>query len=99
MIPTVIQVVPGDNFTAYIYFNDGSVRFFDASDLIKRGGVFEKLGDEDFFKNRMTVINDTLAWDITGDRNPCECIDLDPCKLHEECKVVPDPLEESLVAS
>lgn len=30
----------------------------------------------------MTVINETLAWDISGDKDPSECIDVDPNEIY-----------------
>lgn len=96
MIPKVLQAVAGNGFTVYIYFHDGTVRALDATDLAKRGGVFAPLQDLDFFRDRLTVINDTVAWDIDGERNPCTCVDLDPCELYETCPVVEDPLKEAI---
>ena len=93
LIPKVLQAVAGENFEVYLYFNDGSVRLYDAKPLLKMGGVFTPLRDEDFFKNSLTVLNDTAAWDVTGDRDPCNCVDLDPIELYETCPVVADPLE------
>ena len=29
LIPKVLQAVAGENFTVYLYFNDGSVRLYD----------------------------------------------------------------------
>lgn len=92
-MPTVLQAIAGDDFTVYLYFNDGSVRQFDAKPLLRKGGVFAPLQDEAFFRSRLTVINDTAAWDMTGDRNPCTCVDLDPIELYDTCPVVVDPLE------
>ena len=77
LIPKVLQAVAGENFTVYLYFNDGSVRLYDAKPLLELGGVFEPLRDEDFFKSRLTVLNDTAAWDVTGNHDPCACVDLD----------------------
>ncbi len=96
MIPKVLQAVAGNGFTVYVYFHDGTVRELDASELVKRGGVFSPLQDLDFFRDRLTVINDTVAWDMDGDRNPCTCVDLDPCELYETCPVVEDPLKEAI---
>ena len=93
LIPKVLQAVAGENYTVYLYFNDGSVRLYDAKPLLKLGGVFAPLQDEAFFRNRLTVLNDTAAWDVTGDRNSCTCVDLDPIELYENCPVVVDPLE------
>ena len=94
MIPKVIQAVAGPDYTVYAYFQDGTVRIFDASPLLEKGGVFLPLRDMDFFRTRLTVLNDTVAWDIDGTRNPKTCVDLDPCEMYETCPVVDDPLRE-----
>jgi hypothetical protein len=89
--PQVLQAVPSDDFKIYSYFNDGSVRCYDAKPLIKPGTVFEPMSDINIFKSKLTVLNDTAAWDLRGDRNPSECIDLDPETLFN-CPEVEDPL-------
>ena len=61
LIPKVLQAVAGENFTVYLYFNDGSVRLYDAKPLLELGGVFDPFRDADFFKSRLTVLNDTVA--------------------------------------
>lgn len=96
LIPKVIQALAGPNFSVYVYFHDGTVRLLDASPLIRKGGVFTCLADADFFRDRLTVLNDTVAWDVDGNRNPCTCIDLDPCQLYESCPIVEDPLKEAM---
>jgi len=93
--PNVLQVVPTDNFEIYVYFNDGSVRLFDVKPLIKPNTVFAPLCDADFFKSKLTIINDTVAWDISGNRNPEKCIDLDPFVIFEQ-PAVADPLYHEL---
>ena len=92
-VPQGLQAVAGEDFTVYLYFNDGSVRLYDAKPLLKLGGVFAPSG-EAFFKSRLTVLNDTAAWDVTGDRTG-SCVDLDPIELYETCPVVVDPLESA----
>ncbi len=94
MIPKVVQAVAGQDFSVYAYFHDGTVRLLDASPLVRKGGVFAPLQDANFFRDRLTVINDTVAWDIGGTRDPCTCVDLDPCELYESCPIVEDPLKE-----
>jgi len=89
--PKVLQVVPTDTFCVYAYFNDGSVRLFDVKQLIKPGTVFEPLQDIEFFKSKLAVINDTIAWDIGGNRDVRKCIDIDPLVVFEE-PAVADPL-------
>jgi len=90
-LPKVLQVVPTDDFKVYAYFNDGSVRLFDAKPLIVPNTVFEPLQDITFFKSKLAVINDTVAWDIGGNRDPRKCIDLDPLVIFEQ-PAVADPL-------
>ena len=91
-LASVVQAVPGDDFTVYAYFNDGSVRKADIKPLIARGGIFSALADETFFRERITVINGAVAWDVTGTRDATRCIDLDPCAMYEHAAVTPDPL-------
>lgn len=93
--PKVVQAISGANFTVYAYFNDGTVRLVDAKPLIEKGGVFAPLSDVDFFCSRLTVLNDTVAWDMTGDRNEATCIDLDPIVIYRNA-VVEDPLEAAV---
>ncbi len=61
----VIQVIPTKDFKVYIYFIDGKIKLFDAKELIQKG-VFKQLQDIDIFINTCTVLNDTLAWDLSG---------------------------------
>ncbi|MEZ0536943.1 DUF2442 domain-containing protein [Caldicellulosiruptoraceae bacterium PP1] len=60
--PEVIQVIPTDNYKVYVYF-DGKIKLFDVSSLIGKG-EFKRLIDKDFYYNRCTVLNKTLAWDL-----------------------------------
>ena len=40
------------------------------------------LKDINLFMNSCTILNDTLAWDISGSRDASKCIDIDPDMLH-----------------
>lgn len=93
MFPQVTQAVAGDDYTVYAYMNDGSVRFIDMRPLIRKGGVFAALGDPEVFRRGLTVLNDTVAWDLRGGRGPADCIDLDPFSIWER-PAVADPLAE-----
>jgi len=92
-MPKVIQAVAGDDFTVYAYFDDGAIRKADVKPLIAAGGVFAPLADETFFRERLTVLNDAVAWDISGNLDPRDCVDLDPVTVYNDCPAVPDPLE------
>ena len=93
--PEVLQVVPGDNYTVYAYFNDGTVRHYDASELVMRSGILAQLRDRKVFVERLTVMNGTVAWDIAGNRDETKCIDIDPFTVYAS-PVVNDPLEEAV---
>lgn len=81
-IPTVIKVMPLDNFHVHVTFGDGKVIDYDATvDL--QTALFEPLKDIEVFKETCTIMNDTLAWDITGNRDNGNCIDIDLFTLYE----------------
>lgn len=90
MFHKVIQVVPTNDFKVYIYFVDGKIKLFDASELIKKG-VFQQLQNVELFKNSCTVLNDTLAWDISGKFDRYNCLDLDSEELYNACPEVAEP--------
>lgn len=95
MIVTILQVYPIENYKVYLYFSDGKIKLYDVSPLLDKG-IFRKLQDKDFYLNRCTVLNKTLAWDVTGDYNPNECIDLDPVVLYEDSIEVEDFLKPKI---
>lgn len=92
MFHRVLQVLPTENYKVYIYFSDGKIKLYDASNLVEQG-VFEKIKDNDVFINSCTVLNDTLAWDINQKHDPTNCLDLDPEVLYNNCP----ELEESSI--
>ena len=57
------------------------------------GGLLP-LQNVDFFRTCLTVLNDAVAWDMDGTRDPRTCIDLDLCEMYESCPMVDDPLRE-----
>ena len=60
----ITAVVPNDNFTLTLSFDNGEKRLFDVTPLLKEGTVFETfLNLEDF---KRVYIDDTncVAWDI-----------------------------------
>jgi hypothetical protein len=91
--PVVVQAIPGPDRTIYVYFSDGRITQFDMKPLIKPDNVLKVLADDDFFAGRLTVLNGTAAWDVSGRYDPTTCIDLDPFILHDAPRVS-DPLEQ-----
>ena len=92
-LASVVQTIPGEDYTVYAYFNDGSVRRADIKPIITKGGIFTPLADERFFRERLTVMNGAVAWAVTGIRDVTQCIDLDPCGMHANSPVVANPLQ------
>lgn len=90
MFHKIVQVYPTDDYKVYLYYVDGKIKLFDANELVEQG-IFKQLKDKGIFKEACTVINDTLAWDLSGKRNPYECLDLDPEELYEKCPEVQEP--------
>ena len=90
--PEVVQAIAAEDHAVYAYFSDGSIRKFDVSPLVAKGGVFERLSEHGFFLHAITVMNGTVAWDVTGDHDETRCIDIDPLTIYENSVVVPDPL-------
>ena len=91
-VPSVYQAVPGEGYSVYAYFNDGTVRLVDVNPLIEKGGIFSQIADIEIFRATLTVMNHTTAWDISGTRDSSKCIDLNPCVIYDNSPVVEDPL-------
>ncbi len=92
IFPTVVHAIAGDNYTVFAYMANGTVKRYDAKPLISKGGIFEKLRDKKLFSERLTILNDTIAWDISGDHDSSECIDIDPFTI-ENCEDVAEYYE------
>lgn len=90
MFNQVIQVLPTKDYKVYVYFADGKIKLFDASSLVEKG-VFRKLKDIEIFIKSCTVINGTLGWDISGNHDASESLDLDPDNLYINSVDVPEP--------
>lgn len=81
-IPEVVQVIPKADYTVLVYFLDGKIVLYDMKPNLDKE-VFKKLKDPVIFLETCTVLNDTLAWDLNGNRDESVCIDIDPCSLYE----------------
>jgi hypothetical protein len=77
-MPEVVQVIPTEEFKVYVYFDDGSIHLYDASELVTKG-IFKPLSDIKVFKETCTVLNGTLSWS------------LDPFIIYEEYPEVEEP--------
>ena len=77
----VVKVVPKEDYTVDVTFEDGRKVNYDARKLIDKP-AFSSLKDKLVFVNSCLVLNDTLAWDIVGDRSLDNCLDIDPETLY-----------------
>ena len=93
----VIQVKAREDFKVYVYFSDGKIKLYDMKPTIDKGGVFAKITSIDDFV-KCTVMNGTLAWDLSGNFDETNCLDIDPETIYKEGADVSDPLED-LIAS
>ena len=82
MFPKVVQVIPMENYSVYVYFEDCKIVCYDMTQMIEKE-VFRPLKDITVFQEACTVMNDTLAWDIGGNRDNTKCLDIDPDTLHD----------------
>lgn len=79
----ILYVSPGEGNRVYCFCADGLWRIWDASAILQTSAMQDQVrSNPDFFRSAMTVINETLAWDISGDKDPSECIDVDPNEIY-----------------
>ena len=90
--PEVIHVTPTADYKVYIYFDDGTIRPYDASKLITKG-VFKQLQRDNLFIEACTVLNHTLAWTADKSYNDETCLDIEPFSLYKNCPIVNEPIE------
>ncbi len=81
MLPKVVQVIPMSDYSVYVYFEDGKIIYYDMSQMIEKE-VFGCLREIEIFMNKCTVMNDTLAWYISGNWDNTTCLDTDPDTLY-----------------
>ena len=79
--PEIVQVVPHEDYTVSVYFCDGKTVMYDIRPRLGKG-VFRQLQDLAFFMGGCTIMNDTLAWDVSGTGDTTSCIDIDPDTLY-----------------
>ena len=65
----------------YVYFEDGKIVCYDVKPLLDKE-IFAALREIEYFIETCTIMNDTLAWDVSGNRDNTACIDIDPDTLY-----------------
>nr|WP_308627895.1 DUF2442 domain-containing protein [uncultured Eisenbergiella sp.] len=82
MFPKVVQVIPMKDYSVFVYFEDGKIVCYDMTQMIEKE-AFYPLKDINVFIDTCTVMNDTLAWDVSRNRDNTMCLDIDPETLYE----------------
>ncbi len=82
--PLLYQVYPTDTYEVYLYYDNGEIRIYNCSFILERKGVFEQIHDVNRFKELCSIMNGTLAFDISGKFDPYNCIDFCPDTIYEE---------------
>lgn len=90
--PDIVQVIPTEDYEIYLYFDDGTIRLFDASNIFEWEGQFKLLKDKKIFMETCTVINNTLAWTLDRTYSEETCLDVDPLLLYNTCPIVEEPM-------
>jgi hypothetical protein len=91
MLHTVVQVKPTREFKVYLYCDDGKIKLFDMSLFLDKG-VFKQISEIDAFIQKCAALNHTLAWEIGGNFDEYNCIDIDPETIYSTGVDVKDPL-------
>jgi hypothetical protein len=68
-IPHVVEAQYVKDYKIKIKFNDGSLKVVDLRPYLEKGGIFEPLRDEEFFKRFFIDLN-TLCWPNGADIAP-----------------------------
>ena len=82
--PALFQVIPTDEYKVYLYYDNGEIKLYDCSWILQKNGIFEKIHSINDFKRLCTIMNKTLAFDISEKRDSYHCIDIDPDTIYEE---------------
>jgi hypothetical protein len=76
MYPSVKEVVPRDDYTLFVVFENGENGIIDMKPILDFG-VFQRIKDYETFR-RVRVAFDTIEWDCG--------VDLDPEFIYAKCK-------------
>ena len=86
--PQLYQVYPQEDYTVVLFYDNGEIRLYDCGWIKTETGVFEQIKEMPSFRELCTVMNGTLAWDISGKRDPYNCIDICPDTVYQESRKI-----------
>ena len=82
--PKLFQTLPADDYKVYLYYDNGEIKLYDCAWILKEIGVFTQIHDIAVFKELCTIMNGTLAFDISRARDPYRCIDICPDTIYTD---------------
>ncbi|MCL2057007.1 MAG: DUF2442 domain-containing protein [Oscillospiraceae bacterium] len=82
--PKLFQAVPTDSYNVCLYYDNGEIKMYDCNWVTEEQGVFTQIHDIRAFKELCTIMNGTLAFDISRIRDPYNCIDICPDTLYTD---------------
>ena len=85
----VVKVIPQRDYSVIVYFSNGAVKKYDVKPLLDKG-VFKKISDIEVFMNTCKVMGHTVAWDINGNFDEYNCIDICPDVLYMDSIALDD---------
>ena len=84
--PKLYQVYPREDYTVVLFYDNGEIRLYGCGWIKTKTGVFEQIKEMPIFRELCTVMNGTLAWDISGERDPYNCIDICPDTVYQKSR-------------
>ena len=82
--PVLYQVLPTDDFKVYLYYDNGEIKLYDCDFIFTGSKIFDKIKDISEFKRLCTIMNKTLAFDISEIRDNSNCIDICPDTIYKD---------------
>ena len=86
--PKLYQVIPQKDFTVVLFYDNGEIRLYDCGWIKTETGIFQQIRNLNSFLELCTIMNGTLAWDISGKRDPYNCIDICPDTVYQESRKI-----------
>lgn len=94
--PKLFQVLPKHDFTVILFYDNGEIKRYDCNWIKTESGVFRQIHELSRFKDLCTIMNGTLAWDISEKRDPYNCIDICPDTVYQDSvKINKEYIQES----
>lgn len=82
--PALYQVLPTDDYKVYLYYDNGEIKLYDCNFILENKRLYGKIQQIEDFKRLCTIMNRTLAFDISEKFDPCNCIDFCPDTIYSE---------------